>query len=365
MVSSNTIKDDQQALWDNIDCIVAVQSMGSMVSSNTIKDDQQALWDNIDIIDCIATDHAPHTLNEKMSEKAPPGFPGLETMLPLMLTAVNEGRLTLEELEEKMCHNQRRIFGLPEQPDTYIEVDLDHEWVIPDKPKFSKSGWTPFAGLKVKGALRKVILRGEVAFIDGEVLVKPGFGQDVRLWSQGYHSSQVQVQLLKPPGDVITRRVRTDSCRLDSGDQRTRHESGGRRVRHESGLRPVTPVNYPAGGLHPSGTQKKELDEPYPNILIPSGLPITGSSHSLANRHILAVSMFDKEQLNAIFNLSDTLRTCVKKERPIDHILKGKVMASVFYEASTRTSCSFAAAMERLGGRVICSDETSSSHKKE
>ena len=62
--------------------------------------------------------------------------PGLETMLPLMLTAVNEGRLTLEQLEDKMCHNPRRIFNLPEQPDTYIEVNMDEEWTIPDAPAF-------------------------------------------------------------------------------------------------------------------------------------------------------------------------------------------------------------------------------------
>ena len=60
------------------------------------QDDQNALWENMKYIDSFATDHAPHTLEEKNSEKAPPGFPGLETMLPLMLTAVNEGRLTLD-----------------------------------------------------------------------------------------------------------------------------------------------------------------------------------------------------------------------------------------------------------------------------
>jgi carbamoyl-phosphate synthase / aspartate carbamoyltransferase / dihydroorotase len=87
-------------------------------------------------------------------------------------------------------------------------------------------------------------------------------------------------------------------------------------------------------------------------------------SHSWINRHVLKVSMFDKEALTFLFDLTDTYRTCVKKERPISHILQGKLMASVFYEASTRTACSFAAAMERLGGRVIYSDETSSSHKK-
>ena len=71
----------------------------------------------------------------------------------------SSGRLTLEELEQKMCHNQRWILGLTEQLDTYIEVDLDPEWEIPRK---------------VKGILRKVVLRGEVAFIDWEVPAIPG-----------------------------------------------------------------------------------------------------------------------------------------------------------------------------------------------
>ena len=60
------------------------------------KDDQNALWENMDIIDCFATDHAPHTVEEKSSSSPPPGFPGLETMLPLLLTAVHQGRLTIE-----------------------------------------------------------------------------------------------------------------------------------------------------------------------------------------------------------------------------------------------------------------------------
>ena len=71
------------------------------------RDDQDALWENMDIIDCIATDHAPHTREEKAGAAPPPGFPGLETMLPLMLTAVSQGRFTLEDIEQKMHHNPR------------------------------------------------------------------------------------------------------------------------------------------------------------------------------------------------------------------------------------------------------------------
>lgn len=61
-----------------------------------------------------------------------------------------------------------------------MEVDLDEEWVIPEKMAFTKSAWTPFAGMKVRGAVHRVILRGEVAYIEDQVLVKPGFGQDIR-----------------------------------------------------------------------------------------------------------------------------------------------------------------------------------------
>ncbi len=90
--------------------------------------DVQALWDNLDVIDCFATDHAPHTVAEKDGAKPPPGFPGLETALPLLLTAVKEGRLTLDDLIARMVTNPRRIFGLPEQPDTWLEVDPGAEY---------------------------------------------------------------------------------------------------------------------------------------------------------------------------------------------------------------------------------------------
>lgn len=65
---------------------------------------------------------APHTLEEKCGPRPPPGFPGLETMLPLLLTAVSEGRLSLDDLLQRLHHNPRRIFHLPPQEDTYVEV---------------------------------------------------------------------------------------------------------------------------------------------------------------------------------------------------------------------------------------------------
>lgn len=70
-----------------------------------------------------------------------------------------------------MHTNPRKIFDLPEQNNTYVEVDMDEAWVIPDAPAFSKAGWTPFAGRLVQGTVHRVVLRGEIAYVDGKVLV--------------------------------------------------------------------------------------------------------------------------------------------------------------------------------------------------
>lgn len=143
--------------------------------------DVDALWQNLDVIDCFATDHAPHTLAEKDSENPPPGFPGLETMLPLLLTAVHEGRLTLDDLIQKSVINPRQIFHLPEQPETWVEVDEDARWEIRAADLYSRCGWTPFEGWQVRGRVTRVVLRGREALRDGQVLAAPGTGQNVRL----------------------------------------------------------------------------------------------------------------------------------------------------------------------------------------
>lgn len=146
----------------------------------TTQEDVDALWRNLDVIDCFATDHAPHTVAEKESETPPPGFPGLETALPLFLTAVKEGRLTLDDLIARMHTNVRRIFNLPEQPETWVEVDLDATAELSAKNMHTRAGWTPYEGRKVQGVVRKVVLRGKTAYQDGQVLAPMGFGQQLR-----------------------------------------------------------------------------------------------------------------------------------------------------------------------------------------
>ncbi len=132
--------------------------------------DRQALWDNLAVIDCFATDHAPHTAAEKDSEAPPPGFPGLETALGLLWLAVADGRLTEDDLVARMHTNPRRIFGLPEQPETWIEVDPRAAWEVHGARLNSRCGWSPFEGWRLPAQVRRVILRGRPAFEDGRVL---------------------------------------------------------------------------------------------------------------------------------------------------------------------------------------------------
>ncbi|RCK74307.1 MAG: Dihydroorotase [Anaerolineae bacterium] len=143
-------------------------------------EDQRCLWENLEIIDCFATDHAPHTLMEKDGQNPPPGFPGLETILPLLLTAVHQGKLTLDDIVKRLYTNPKKIFHLPDQADTWIEVDVDQDWVIQGRELYTRCGWTPFEGRRVKGRVQRVVLRGQTAYESGRVLTWPGFGQSIR-----------------------------------------------------------------------------------------------------------------------------------------------------------------------------------------
>jgi carbamoyl-phosphate synthase/aspartate carbamoyltransferase/dihydroorotase len=142
--------------------------------------DRAALRAHLAAIDCFATDHAPHTLAEKDSPRPPPGFPGLETALPLYLELVRENLISLDGLIERTVQNPRRIFGLPDQPDTWIEIDPDEEWIAHGAEMFTRAGWTPFEGRCMRGRVRRVVLRSVEVFRNGEVLAQPGFGRDVR-----------------------------------------------------------------------------------------------------------------------------------------------------------------------------------------
>ena len=141
--------------------------------------DVAALWEGLEWVDCFATDHAPHTQQEKDGAEPPPGYPGLETALGLLYGAVREGRLSLEDLVRRMHTNPRQIFGLAAQPETWIELDEEATWEVRATELQSRCGWSPFEGMKLSGRVRRVTLRGRLAYQDGELLAPMGYGQDL------------------------------------------------------------------------------------------------------------------------------------------------------------------------------------------
>lgn len=129
------------------------------------KKDQEALWEGIHdgTIDFIGSDHAPHTVEEKSQPygQAPAGFPGIETTLPLLLNAYNEKKISLEKIVELTHINIEQIFGLERNHD-YVLIDPDFEKEIKMSKLKTKCGWSPYAGLRLKGWPIYTILKGRV-----------------------------------------------------------------------------------------------------------------------------------------------------------------------------------------------------------
>lgn len=145
--------------------------------------ERAALWKSLSRADIIASDHAPHTKEEKKGPVA--GVPGLETTLPLLLDAANKKMLTLQRIAELCARNPARIFGLRKKGELkegfYADltlVDLREKWKIKGENLETKCKWTPFERREVRGKVKKVILRGKLVFDEG-VLAKKGCGKQI------------------------------------------------------------------------------------------------------------------------------------------------------------------------------------------
>ena len=144
-------------------------ALGDMRPRLAEQRDVDALWAHLGTtIDIIASDHAPHTLQEKNDPvSSPPGVPGLESTLPLMLTAVSQKRLKMQRLLELLYTNPARIYGLAHQPDTFLEIDPCARYTFPEYPLHTKCGWSPFSSMQMVGRLIRVVLRGRTVYVDG------------------------------------------------------------------------------------------------------------------------------------------------------------------------------------------------------
>ena len=142
------------------------------------KQDQNALWEGIKNgkVNTIATDHAPHTKEEKMQANYPYGVPGCETMLPLLLNAMNEKKITLKKIVQLCCENPAEIFKIKNKgrikegfdADLAI-IDLNMEKEVKNDELFTKCKWSPFDGWKLKGWPTHTIVNGNIIFENGNI----------------------------------------------------------------------------------------------------------------------------------------------------------------------------------------------------
>jgi dihydroorotase len=148
-----------------------------------------ALWNGIknSWIDILASDHAPHTLGEKKAKSVwdvKVGVPGLETTLPLLLTKVKHGQLSITDVVRLMSKNPAEIFGLKGRgclkegnSADLVVVDLDRKYRI-DASKFhSKAKYSPFDGLSVEGKPVKTFVGGRLIMDEGEIVAEVGSGE--------------------------------------------------------------------------------------------------------------------------------------------------------------------------------------------
>ena len=272
--------------------------------------DRQALWNNIDVIDAFSIGEVPFFLSVEQGQPAS-AWSGVEETLPLLLTAVSEGRLTLDGIQKRLHDNPVRIFGLPDKVHTHVEV------VIGRKTLFTNShlSWSPLNGQTVNGMVHRVLIQDQTAFVDGAIVVSPS-GRDVSGATVSHHVIE------RPPAKPEPTVPQATTSKLPNTS---------------------LPLQSSGRNLHLAG----------------HWTPLPG----FHRKHILTVKQFAKEDIHDLFSLAHEMQLQVEKSGTLD-ILKGKILATLFYEPSTRTSSSFDAAMKRCGGQVIQVVADTSSVKK-
>jgi len=175
-------------LFFDVHCLNTKQTLYKVNPPIRSSFDRDTLWYGVNnkLIDVFESDHAPHTGEEKNVEfnDAPSGLPGVETMYPLLLTAMKKEQIKLSTLLTLLCERPAQILNLPKGK---IEVGRDADFIVVDLKKtetitaeklHSKCGWTPFEGFPAIFP-STVFIRGEKAIDDHQMFVKQGFGKFV------------------------------------------------------------------------------------------------------------------------------------------------------------------------------------------
>ncbi|RDL30326.1 Carbamoyl-phosphate synth [Venustampulla echinocandica] len=313
-------------------------------------EDQKALWDNMSIIDVFSIGTLPYSLAHAVGE-APNAAIGIADALPLLFSAVADGRLTVDDIKARLHDNPKEIFELHDQIGASVEIEIDRPYKAAPS-----SVWSPFVGKTMRGAVQRVIFQGKTACLDGELCPGPTDGKDMSSHLIDSHLVTASPVIKATPGSPVF------TPRPDS--------SHGQRysLLSAAAIRPAIRSRFvdgaPASQLP---QQRSTVEEPSSPLY---GQPsLAPSLHQLLaqspfkNQHIISVNQFARQDLHLLFTVAQEMRLGVQKEGVLS-ILKGRLLCTMFYEPSTRTSASFDAAMQRLGGRTVAIATAHSSTQK-
>ncbi|CAN8102284.1 unnamed protein product [Discula destructiva] len=306
-------------------------------------EDQLALWEHLAVIDIFSIGSLPYQLAKAAGQKADAAV-GIADALPLLLTSVSEGKLTIDDIKKRLHDNPVEIFELHEQPGTFVEVEIERPSAIA-----VGSSWSPFAGRIMRGAVQRVIFQDKLACLDGQILEEPSIGKDM-----SRHGA------LPPPMSPVMKPV------VQSADT-PRTDRRGSVVAFNS-----RPIVKPRGldsalALGQATTKSSAIDDFGPSLPMHAHesplQSLLAQSSSFKKSHVLSVAQYTRADLHLLFTVAQEMRTGVQREGVLS-LLKGRLLCTMFYEPSTRTSASFDAAMQRLGGRTIAIATSTSSVQK-
>ncbi|KAL9602503.1 MAG: hypothetical protein Q9219_001798 [cf. Caloplaca sp. 3 TL-2023] len=305
--------------------------------------DQKALWDHLSTIDVLSVGSLPYQVAQAVDERSANPAVGIADALPLLFTAVSEGRLTIEDITAKLHDNPKEIFQLHEQAGTSIEVEIDRPYVLQ-----GIDVWSPFVGKSMRGCVERVVFQGKTACLDGEMLSDAPYGSDMSAHSRTTPPTPDSRGLTSPKLPP-----RPDSARqpLVASRPPTRLRQLDAQPTQSPVIPHTTLNNEPIPALYQSLSS------------ISLSLQETLSKSPFKQRHILSVSQFTRQDLHLLFTVAAEMRLGVQRQGVLD-ILKGRLLCTMFYEPSTRTSASFDAAMQRLGGRTVAISTSHSSIQK-
>jgi carbamoyl-phosphate synthase/aspartate carbamoyltransferase len=296
-------------------------------------DDQIALWDNLDVIDVFSIGSLPYQV-ARAAGKEPSAAAGIADALPLLLDAVQQGRLTMSDISTKFYDNPKKIFELHDQPTTSVEIEIDRPFTV-DTSKV----WSPFSNRVLRGSVQRVIFQNKTVCLDGQLTTSHPDGRDM----SGH---------LLAPTTPVTRATHAPeiSSELETVPRRRSvafEQLAAKPVYRSKTVDPVTQTLSPI-------ITSDEFEAPLhpPMAMHNSTLTELLTRSTFKQNHILSVNQFSRSDLHLLFTVAQEMRLGVQRQGVLD-ILKGKVLCTMFFEPSTRTSASFDAAMQRLGGRTI------------